>query len=243
MTEELLLFAILALFSEILGTVSGFGSSVLFVPIASIFFDFHSVLGITALFHVFSNVSKIFLFKKGIKWDIILKIGAPAVLFVSLGALFSKFADAGLLETILSVFLVVFSLIFLVFRSVQLQPGGINMFLGGSVSGFLAGLVGTGGAIRGMLLSAFRMEKELFIATSALIDFGVDLSRSVVYTANGFVHVHDLPVILLLLVISVIGTLIGKRILVLISEQNFQRIVLLMIFGVGLVTLIRQVIA
>jgi uncharacterized membrane protein YfcA len=46
--------------------VSGFGSSILFVPLASMFLDFKLVLGITAVFHVFSNLSKIYLFQSGI---------------------------------------------------------------------------------------------------------------------------------------------------------------------------------
>ena len=47
--ERYLIFFILALIAEVLGTVSGFGSSILFVPIAALFFDFKIVLGITAL--------------------------------------------------------------------------------------------------------------------------------------------------------------------------------------------------
>jgi uncharacterized membrane protein YfcA len=80
------LFVLLALFSEIIGTVSGFGSSILFVPIASLFFDFKTVLGITAVFHVFSNLSKIALFRKGIDKEIAIKLGIPAILFVLFGA-------------------------------------------------------------------------------------------------------------------------------------------------------------
>jgi uncharacterized membrane protein YfcA len=53
------IFLFLALIAEIVGTVGGFGSSVFFVPIANIYFSFETVLGITALFHVFSNLSKI----------------------------------------------------------------------------------------------------------------------------------------------------------------------------------------
>ena len=80
------IFFILALLAEIVGTISGFGSSILFVPLASLLLDFKIVLGITAVFHVFSNISKIFLFKKGIDKQIALKLGIPAVLFVTLGA-------------------------------------------------------------------------------------------------------------------------------------------------------------
>ncbi|MBY0433276.1 MAG: hypothetical protein K2U26_04110, partial [Cyclobacteriaceae bacterium] len=73
--DNLPLFILLALLAEILGTVGGFGSSLFFIPIASYFLDFHSVLGITALFHVTSNISKIFLFKKGVDKRLIVQLG------------------------------------------------------------------------------------------------------------------------------------------------------------------------
>jgi len=84
--EKYYLLLILAFVSEIIGTVSGFGSSILFVPIASLYFDFKTVLGITAVFHVFSNLSKIALFRKGINKEIGFKLGIPAIVFVIIGA-------------------------------------------------------------------------------------------------------------------------------------------------------------
>lgn len=80
------LFIALSVLAEIVGTLGGFGSSLLFVPIASFFLDFHSVLGITALFHVASNLSKITLFRKGFDRKLIINIGLPSVCFVLLGA-------------------------------------------------------------------------------------------------------------------------------------------------------------
>ncbi len=114
--ENLLLFLVLALLAEILGTVGGFGSSLFFVPIASYFLDFHTVLGITALFHVTSNLVKIFFFKKGFDKKTVLTIGIPAVVFVAIGAALSKYIDTKILEIILAIFLITLSLLFLIFN-------------------------------------------------------------------------------------------------------------------------------
>jgi len=100
-------------------------------------------------------------------------------------------------------------------------------------------LLGTGGAIRGIVLSAYGLGTEVFIATSAIIDLGIDLSRSVVYTANGFVHTHDLYLIPILLVVSLIGTYVGKQILKRISEDRFRTIVLVLILLTGVGTLVQ----
>ncbi|HET6225836.1 MAG TPA: sulfite exporter TauE/SafE family protein [Bacteroidia bacterium] len=181
-----------------------------FVPIAGFFFDFHSVLGITALFHLSSNISKIALFKNGFDKQLVIRIGIPAVLFVIVGAFLSNHFDSKLLEIILGVFLIAISLLLIFFKR-TLNPTFTNAVGGGSLSGLTAGLLGTGGAIRGLTLAAFDLPKEIFIATSAIIDLGIDLSRSVVYFSNGFIHKHDLYLVVILFIVSFTGTFIGKK--------------------------------
>lgn len=238
-TETLIYFLILALLAEVLGTVGGFGSSLFFVPIAGYFLDFHSVLGITAVFHVSSNVIKIGMFRHGVDRKLILSFGVPAVAFVILGAWLTRFVDARLLEIALSIFLIVVSLLFLLLRNVALKPTGTNSAAGGALSGLVAGLLGTGGAIRGITLAAYDLPMETFIATSAVIDLGIDLSRTVVYSLNGYIHVQDLYLIPFLFGASLAGTYIGKRILTKFSDKQFKLIVLCLVLITGVVTLIK----
>lgn len=78
---------------------------------------------------------------------------------------------------------------------------------------------------------------EVFIATSAIIDLGIDSSRSVVYYLNGYVHKDDLYLIPILLIVSVVGTYTGKKILTRVSEKQFKSIVLILVMLTGIVTL------
>jgi uncharacterized membrane protein YfcA len=235
--DYLILFILLAIIAEILGTVGGFGSSLFFVPIASYFLDFHSVLGVTALFHVFSNLTKIYFFRSGFNRKLLFTVGVPSVIFVILGAFISKHIQTFYLEVFLSIFLISISLIFLVFSNIHLKANLFNSILGGSFSGLVAGLIGTGGAIRGLTLSSFNLNKEIFIATSAIIDLGIDSSRTLVYFFNGFIHKDDLYLIPILFVVSIIGTFLGKKILNLMSEKQFKKIVLILILFTGIVSL------
>lgn len=235
--EHIIYFTLLALLAEILGTIGGFGSSLFFVPIAGFFLDFHSVLGITALFHITSNLSKIVLFRKGFDKGLLIKLGIPSVLFVIVGAYLSKFFDTVILEISLAIFLISLSLLFLIFKNLQVKPTTFNSVSGGSLSGFVAGLLGTGGAIRGIVLTSFNLKMEIFIATSAIIDLAIDLSRSVVYTMNGYVHKDDLYLIPILFFVSIVGTIIGKAILKRVSETQFRTTVLFLILITGLITI------
>lgn len=230
------LFFLLALIAEIIGTISGFGSSILFVPLASLVFNFKIVLGITAVFHVFSNLSKIFLFRTGIDKKIALKLGIPAVLFVTLGAWLTNYIPQKGIEFAMNIIIFLLSLYLMTGHHKKLKESNGNLYLGGTISGFLAGLIGTGGAIRGITLAAFNLEKDVFIATSALIDMGVDSSRAIIYIASGYFHREHIVLIPFLIVVSIAGSYIGKRILQYIPEKTFQYIVL----GVILLTSLLQ---
>ena len=231
------IFLILTLVAEIIGTIGGFGSSVFFVPLGNFYFDFQSVLGLTAIFHLSSNLSKIFLFKKGLDKRLLLSIGIPSVIFVVIGGFLSKIFNSNFLEIFLSIFLIGFSLLFLIKSKLSISPNDKNAVVGGALSGFSAGLLGTGGAIRGLTMASFNLEKSVFIATSAFIDFLIDFSRTFVYYSNGYIHKHDLKYVPFLFIIGLIGTFIGKKILAYIPQSKFRRLSLSLILIVGIITM------
>ena len=232
--EKYIYFFILAFVAEVIGTISGFGSSILFVPLASMFFDFKAVLAITAVFHVFSNLSKIYLFKTGIQKDIVLKLGIPAVVFVIIGALLTNIIPQKEIELVMNIVLFLLS-VFLIFNTEEkLEQSNKNLIVGGVSSGFLAGLVGTGGAIRGLVLAAFSLEKDSFLATSALIDLGVDFSRAIVYISSGYFLKEFLIFIPFLILISIAGSYIGKLVLNKMPQKYFRNIVLIVIVSISI---------
>ncbi len=238
MPDNILLFIALALVSEIIGTVSGFGSSILFVPLAGYFFDFKSVLGITAVFHVFSNLSKLYFFKSGVDKRISFKLGIPAVVAVALGALLTAYLPTLQMQIGMNFVLVGVAIYLLVNSNKQLKQTNRTLYLGGFVSGFLAGLFGTGGAIRGLTLSAFKLPMQVFIATSALIDLGVDGTRAIIYIVEGYFKLEFLILIPILIAISVLGSYLGKRILKYTSEVIFRYLVLVVIVCTCIVELV-----
>lgn len=240
--ERYWLFYLLALLAEIVGTITGFGSSILFVPIASMFFDFHLVLAITAAFHVFSNLSKIYLFRNGINRYIVLKMGVPAILMVILGALLAGQLPQATLELSMAILVGVLAVYMALNSKKTIEPSGRNLSTGGAISGFFAGLVGTGGAIRGLALTAFNMEKNTFVATSALIDLGVDGSRAFIYYLNGFFVSSMWITLIPLVLISIVGSWTGKLLLKHIAQHRFRTLVLWAIIVTSLFQMVRNLI-
>ncbi len=232
-------FFLLAFFSEIIGTIGGFGSSVYFVPLAGMFFSTKVVLGITALFHVFSNLSKIYLFRDHINRQLLGRFGVPSILGVIVGAIGSAYIVSGIGTLILGIFLISFSGLFLQWPKLSISPTRNNALIGGSASGFLAGLLGTGGAVRGAAMASYNLEKNMFVGTSAAVDLGIDLTRSVIYLGNDYLQVQDLWYIPGLIIISFLGTWTGKYVLKFIRQELFRKIVLVLIGVIGFVSIVQ----
>jgi uncharacterized protein len=237
MNQSAILFFLLAFICEVIGTIGGFGSSVFFVPMAQFFFNAHLVLAITGVFHVFSNISKIWMFKSNIDKKLSLLMGIPSIIFVIIGAFLITKVGLKYDNFILGLFLIIFSLIFIVYPKLSVKATNTNAVFGGGLAGFLAGFVGTGGAVRGAVLAAFNLEKNIFVGTSAAIDMGVDISRSLIYLGNGFLEKQYYIYIPFLLIVSFIGSYLGKLLLSTISQEQFKNIVLYMILLIGIVTL------
>jgi uncharacterized membrane protein YfcA len=233
-------FIFLAIIAEIIGTVGGFGSSLFFVPLAQFFFDIKTVLGITAIFHVFSNIVKLILFRKTIDWKLSLLYGIPSVIFVLLGAWLTTVFSFRFDQITLGLFLIFFSSLLLFKPDLKLAANPTSSIAGGSIAGFLAGFIGTGGAVRGLSLAAYNLEKNIFVGTSAAIDMGVDLSRSIVYVSNDFIQTSEYYLIGLLLVVSIVGSYLGKLALQKVKQEDFKKVVLVLILITGIVVLVKS---
>ncbi|MCB0771106.1 MAG: sulfite exporter TauE/SafE family protein [Flavobacteriales bacterium] len=235
---EIAIFFSLLLLAEVLGTVGGFGSSMLVMPLAIWFLTFEQALGLTAVFHVFSNGAKMILFRKGMDRRLLVQMGIPAVIGVVLGARLTVWVDGRAIGLMLGVALLLMSAFLFLLPNIRIHPTRGNALVGGSVSGFVAGLVGTGGAVRGATLAAFGLDKNVFVATSAWIDMGVDLSRSVVYWGQGYLDARTWLYLPVLAAVSLVGSYFGKQILAQLDQSLFERIVLGLVFILGIVSVV-----
>lgn len=236
-----ILFLLAALICEVLGTLGGFGSSVFFVPVAQFFYSFQLVLGITSVLHVFSNVSKILLFGKHINYKLLLYYGLPGIVLVVVGAYLTTQIQLQYAQLALGIFLVVFSVALLYFQNFKMSATTTAAVSSGATAGFIAGFCGTGGAIRGISMAAFALPKNVFVGTSAAIDLGVDVSRSIIYLQHDYFTRDLLWMVPFLMGISYLGSWLGKKLLNQINETLFRKIVLLLVLSVGSVILYQEI--
>jgi hypothetical protein len=232
---EYAIFLITSFLAAAGATLAGFGSSALLIPVAFSFFDLRTAIFLIACFHLFNNLFKIRLFWDKIDFKTFFYFGIPSICFAFGGAALIAILPLDVISKILAVFLIVYAVYSLFKPKLAIKKKQWTAILGGSLSGFFAGLIGLGGAIRSSFLVAFDLPKEVYVATSAMIAVVIDLTRIPTYIFTGSVQARsELFLIPFLIVSAYFGVRLGKILLNRIDQQTFRRIVSIALLLVGI---------
>jgi uncharacterized membrane protein YfcA len=136
---------------------------------------------------------------------------------------------------ILGCFLVLYVIYLFAKSSFKVKPNLVLGVCGGALSGFLAGVFGIGGAVRGLFLTAFDLPKAVYISTAGAIALFIDATRLTTYFKNG----ARLPTLLLyglplFIPASFLGAAIVKCIVDKIPQQHFRKIVAIFLLLMGI---------
>jgi hypothetical protein len=222
-----IIFFVLGFLSEIVGTIAGFGSSTIFLPLSSYFVDFKTALVLVAIFHLFGNISRITFFRHGLDKKVLLVFGLPSFTLSLVGATLVGDLSQTILKLILGIFLISLSTMFLIKPKLVFPSNTKYLVLGGGVSGFIVGLIGTGGALRATFLNGLNISKEKYIATAAVIALCTDATRIPSYVASGFLTEQYYYYIPILFAIAVGGSFVGRKIASRINQEKFKKLVLI----------------
>ena len=232
---DIVSIAIITCIAAIVGTVLGFGTSTILVPILSLFLPIPEVLLLTGIIHWFGDVWKIGLFREGLEWRIIAIFCISGLLLSILGALLVNQLPVEFLTKALGVALI-FYVFFIAFKpTLNLNPSNKNLLLGGALSGFFAGLYGIGGAIRGAFLNLFNLPKAVYIATNGAIALVIDSGRIGAYYMGGSALSSRLFYGLLIFIpVSLLGAYIAKFIVHRIPQRQFRLLIAIFLGLIGL---------
>lgn len=224
-----ILFFVIGFISELIGTMAGFGSSTIFLPLASYFVDFKTALVLVAIFHLFGNIGRIAFFRHGLDRRILLLFGVPSFLLSLLGATLVGDLSQTILKLILGVFLISICVTFLAKPKLAFPTNTKWLVVGGGISGFIVGLIGTGGALRATFLNGLKIDKTKYIVTAAVIALGTDATRIPSYLSHGLLTEQYYYYIPILFAIALGGSFVGRKIVNRINQEKFKKMVLIAI--------------
>lgn len=232
---EILYISLLTLVAAAIGTITGFGTSTLMIPILAIFFSPVEAIFLVAIIHWFGNIWKVMLFRSGFNLSLFMLFGVVGLATSYLGAYISLGANEQILLRLLGVFLAGYSIFLMSQFKFKIPAGNITALSGGALSGFFAGMFGMGGAIRSIFLTAFDLPKTLYIVTAGAIGLLIDSTRIITYFIGGTTLPRELWYGLLLFIpVSFIGAQIAKKIVDKIPQDQFRTIIAIFLFLIGL---------
>ncbi len=230
-----ILFFLVAFLTIVIGTVAGFGTSTIFLPFALFFVDFKTALVLVAISHISGNLGAVTFFRHGLDRKLILLFGLPSLFLTVAGAYLVIYVPQNILQVLLGLFLFLFSIYSLLNSNFKVNATKTNTIIGGSLSGFFQGLLGVGGPLRGAFLISYNLDKFKYIATLAAIAVIIDAARIPIYFANNLLEPQFFYYIPILIVIGILGSYAGKRIVNKIPQNIFKKVVLV---GIALASLL-----
>jgi uncharacterized membrane protein YfcA len=235
MEIALIALVLLTLGASYVGTLTGFGMSTIMVPALLFFLPLPETLLFTAVVHLFGDVWKMLLFRKGVDWKLVAWFGVPGVVMSWLGASLSLRVPEVLLSRTLGASLVMYAVFLFARPSFKIAASDASAALGGALSGLLAGIFGIGGPPRAAFLAAFKLKKVAYVFASGAIAFAVDATRIAGYAFGGARLASPLVTGLLVAVpVSLLGALIAQKSLARVSEEAYRNVIAAFLLLVGL---------
>ena len=234
MDMELFYLALLTLLGSFVGTLTGFGTSTVMVPLALFLLPLPETLLLVGVIHWFGNIWKIMFFRVGFRLRLALLFGIPSVIAAFAGAQFIFSVPEAALMKAFGAFFLVYALSIIIRPAFKIRAGNATAIVGGTVSGLLAGIFGVGGATRAVFLSAFNLPKEVFLATAGAVGILADSARIIGYFSGGASLPRPLVLGLILFIpISFLGAGIAKLVVRKIPEEKFRIVIAVFLLLAG----------
>jgi len=239
---ELALVAVVLAVAQVVYVLFGFGAGLIAVGSLALFMpDLKDAVVLLLLVNIPAELFVVWRARREIRWRGIVVICVALAVGVPAGTAILQLGDPSVVLTILGGFLVVFGGLFLLLPETQRVNEGVGREAGiGLISGLLSGLFGTGGPplivyfrLRGIDKSAFRSHlMAIFLVVTAV--------RLPSYAFSGLLTAERLYSALLVLPAALVGGLIGHRIHLQLSEQQFRRSVSVALALLGVLLLARM---
>jgi uncharacterized membrane protein YfcA len=214
-----------ALFGSTLAGTTGFGGAAVLLPVLVHFFGVRDAIPILTIAQLIGNGSRVWFYRSEVNWRIVAWFAAGAVPMALLGGYLFSRAPSPLLARFLGVFL----LATLVWRWLGLRALKSMTERGfaavGLVFGFLSALVGGVGPFVVPFFLGFGLVKGAFIGTEAMATVTMHVFKLIAYHQTSLISDKTLLVGFGLGPTMILGTWLGKQIVVRISSRAFVLIV------------------
>ena len=214
--------------------VAGFGIGSLLTPLVATRYGMAAAVAAVAIPHAAATALRAWRLRAAIDWAILWRFGLVSAAGGLAGALLYARLGSRALTLILGLLLVATAGAALSGWTSRWRPRGASVQLLGAASGFFGGIAGNQGGLRAAALLAFGLGPAAYVATATMTGLLVDAARLPVYLAlAGDDLIRMGGVIGVATAGTLIGTLLGERVLLGLSVERFRILISVLIGLLG----------
>ncbi|MBU9846910.1 sulfite exporter TauE/SafE family protein [Rahnella ecdela] len=230
------LYAVIAITGILAGIISGMvgtGSSIILLPALAWTFGPKTAIPVMAVAAIVGNISRVLLWRKDINLKAFFLYSVPGIPAAVLGANTLWVMPARLSDICIGLFFFLLIPLRHFAKTKALPLTGLQLALAGALTGFLTGLVFSTGPLTIPIFAGYGLVKGALLSTEAAASFAIYFAKASTFSAIGAMPWHVLVSGLLVGGTLVAGMLIGKKWVVRISDNAFNRLIDVMLLVAG----------
>lgn len=215
---------LLGIGAGLLGGVIGFGTTIILMPPLVYIYGSLMTIPIIAITATIANLSRVLIWWRSIHWRVCFIYSAFSIPAVILGANTLILMNQKAIEIMLGIFLLILIPIRRWMRRQKITISLWQMAVVGAGIGYLTGIVATTGAINTPFFLAFGLTKGAYLGTEAASSLSIFLTKGVVFHELGVIDQTAILQGIFLGICVFIGSLLSKRIVLRMREEQFIKI-------------------
>jgi uncharacterized membrane protein YfcA len=235
MLNDLLAVIVIICIAAVLQSISGFGFSLLAMPLLSIFVDIQDAVVIATLCGIFTNAVHLRKDFQLVERSIARRISLSALIGMPLGVVVLSVFSATHMRAIIGAVIVV--LVFLMMRNFILKTENTNVdIVLGAFSGLLATSVSTNGPPLVFLLQSKQLDPWRLRATLAYVFTISGCASFIVLMIAGKGSIEAFQYAMLSLPAMYLGTVVGRRARLRVTQEAFKRLMYVLLLATAVST-------
>ena len=235
MLNDLLAVIVIICIAAVLQSISGFGFSLLAMPLLSIFVDIQDAVVIATLCGIFTNAVHLRKDFQLVERSIARRISLSALIGMPLGVVVLSVFSATQMRAIIGAVIVV--LVFLMMRNFILKTDNTNVdIVLGAFSGLLATSVSTNGPPLVFLLQSKQLDPWRLRATLSYVFTISGCASFIVLMIAGKGSIEAFQYAMLSLPAMYLGTVIGRKARLRVTQEAFKRLMYVLLLATAVST-------
>lgn len=219
-----IVLVLVGLFAGFLSGSVGFGGGMVLLPVLTYFYGIEVAVPVSTIAQLMSNLSRVGIGWKSIKWTFVWQFLILAVPFTALGAVGFAVVPKQPMTVVLGCALIVFAILKLRGK-MNLPHKPATMIVGGGITGLINGLLGISGPLSSACYFTLNLAAVSYISTEATSAVVMHIVKIIVYGKLNLMTTHTFLNGLYIGLSMMVGNFVAMKLIGKIENKIYKKIV------------------